>query len=59
VINLAVRSPPGSGTPEKLRRAEGPAAIVQAAQYARGENAERAGSSKPESAEQLDGVSAS
>jgi hypothetical protein len=32
---------------------------VQAAQYARGENAERAGSSKPESTEQLDGVSAS
>lgn len=46
MINFAGRSPPGSGTPEELRRAESPAAIVQAAQYARGENAERAGSSK-------------
>ena len=45
-INFAGRSLPGSGTPEELRRAESPAAIVQAAQYAREENAERAGSSK-------------
>jgi hypothetical protein len=47
VINFCRALAARLGNPEELRRAESPAAIVQAAQYSRGENAERAGGSRP------------
>ena len=46
IDQFAGRSLPGSGRLNSCAEQRDPAAIVWAAQYARGENAERAGSSK-------------